>query len=184
MAVPPRIPVDQEFVLDGPRLDDSAAHRRLATDPEAARFFGWPAEQAAAAPDSHYVAEIEKLIRGWESDWRYSFAIRRVSDGELVGTVELRRRPAESVDASDEFDISYLVAPELRGRGLAPRALETALGWAASQRGARLATIQCDPDNVASQRVALKCGFAHAGAFAGELRFQRMLAEGPAEATD
>jgi hypothetical protein len=46
---PPRIVVDDEFVLDGPRLEDAAAHREFALDPDAACFFGWSVEQAIGA---------------------------------------------------------------------------------------------------------------------------------------
>jgi RimJ/RimL family protein N-acetyltransferase len=166
-----RIVLDDEFVLDRPRVEDAAAHRRFALDPEAARFLGWSVDQARLARDSHYVDVVHGFIRQWDNGTRFSFAIRRVSTGEAVGTVELRPRPV-----GHEADVSYLVAPELRGRGLAPRAVTAALAWAGGELGLRRATIHCDVANASSQRVAEKCGFEPVGRFGDELRFHRDLA--------
>ena len=49
----PVIVLDEFFCLDQWRAEDTAAHRRFALDPEAARFFGWTVQQAASAPDAH-----------------------------------------------------------------------------------------------------------------------------------
>jgi len=166
-----RMALDDEFVLDRSRAEDAAAHRRFALDFEAARFLGWTVDQARSAPDSHYVEVVSQFIRGWDTGTRFSFAIRRVSDGEAVGTVELRPRPADP-----DADVSYLVTSELRGRGLAPRAVEAALSWAGHALGLRQATIHCDVGNVPSRRVAEKCGFVFVGQFGEELRFHRDLA--------
>jgi len=167
---PPRIVLDEVFVLDGPRMEDAAAHRRFALDPDAARFFGWTVEQARSAPDSHYAEGMEDFIRGWQTGARLSLAIRRIADGEAVGTVELR--PSSS---GEEADLSYFVVPELRGRGLASRGVDAFLAWGVSQLGLRRARIGCHVENAASRRVAEKCGFTFAGRYGNELVFLRDL---------
>jgi RimJ/RimL family protein N-acetyltransferase len=129
---PPRIVLDDLFVLDGPRMEDAAAHRRFALDPDAARFFGWTVGQARSAPDSHYVEGMREFIRGWETGARLSLAIRRISDGQAVGTVELW--PSSS---GDEANLSYFVVPELRGQGLASRAVARAKRERRGARGSR-----------------------------------------------
>ncbi len=88
--------------------------------------------------------------------------------------VELRPR------LGDEFDVSYVVVPELRGRGLASRAVVELLDWGARELGLRHAVLHCEVENTASQRVAEKCGFVLEGRFGDELRFRRDL--GPREA--
>src|SRR5688572_24878268 len=102
----PVIALDELFVLDGWVAGDASAHRHLAFDPAAARFFGWTLEQAAAAPDSHYDDVIARFQQGWRDRSCFSLAIRRRSDGAAVGAVELR-------PVGDEMNVSFLVAPEL-----------------------------------------------------------------------
>lgn len=127
---PPRIALDDLYVLDRPRAEDAAAHRRFALDPDAARFLGWTVEKARSMPDMYYDEVSRRFIRGWETGARLSLAIRRLSDEEAVGMVELRPRPPGA-----EADLSYLVAAELRGRGLATRALAAMI--ACSRRNCR-----------------------------------------------
>jgi len=167
-ADPPLIFLGEDFALDRWRPEDAAAHRRFALDPDAARAFGWTVDEARSAPDAHYESVIRRFDREWRDGARYSLAIRRRSDGEAVGSVELR---ASGVAA----DVSYVVAAELRGRGLAPRALEAMLHWGADELGLREAALACHVSNAASRRVAEKCGFVLSGREGDELRFRRML---------
>jgi RimJ/RimL family protein N-acetyltransferase len=162
----PVIALDAFFVLDGWLPKDAAAHRRFALDPDAARFFGWTVEQAGSAPDSHYVEVITRFAREWREGTRFSLGIRRCSDAEAVGSVELR-------PAGREADVSYMVAPELRGRGLASRALEALIAWGARELGLQRVNLACHIDNTASQRVAERCGFVLVGREGDEIRFRR-----------
>jgi RimJ/RimL family protein N-acetyltransferase len=167
---PPLIIVDPSFVLDRWRPADAAAQRRFDLDPDTARFFGYTVEQARAMPDSHYDGDMR--ARGNLHDWRegkqLNLAIRRRADGEAAGWVELR-------PAGGEAEVSYNVDADLRGQGIAPRALNAFLSWAAEHIGVRRARLACHVDNVASRRVAEKCGFVLAGREGDEYRFRRDL---------
>src|SRR5690348_8236166 len=88
--MPPVLPLDDEYVLDGWRVADAAAHRAFAEDPVAARFLGWTVEEARAQPDDHYVAVVKRFREDWASGSRFSLAIRRRATGEAVGAVEIR----------------------------------------------------------------------------------------------
>jgi RimJ/RimL family protein N-acetyltransferase len=165
---PPRIVLDDGYVLTGWLPRDAAVHRRLAVDPDAARFFGWTAEEAHTAPDSHYTDVIRRFGADWQAGTRFSLAIRCAADDVAVGAVELR-------PTADEADVSYTVAAELRGRGVAPRALQALLAWGARELGLRHATLTCHVDNVASRRVAEKCGFILMGRHGDDLRFRRAI---------
>jgi RimJ/RimL family protein N-acetyltransferase len=169
---PPRIVLDEVFMLDGPRVEDAVAHRRFALDPDAARFLGWTVDEARSAPDSHYTAVVREFIRGWKTGARLSLVIRRISDDEAVGTVELRP------SSSGEADVSHLVVPELRGQGLASQAVAALLAWGARRLGLRRARIRCDVHNAASPRVAEKCGFTLRGRCGNELVYLRDLSNG------
>jgi RimJ/RimL family protein N-acetyltransferase len=89
----PLVVLNELFVLDRPRHEDAAAARHMALDPDTARFFGWTIEQARAQPDSHYEEGIRRFAREWSDGTRFSLTIRRRSDREPVGSVELRPRP-------------------------------------------------------------------------------------------
>jgi RimJ/RimL family protein N-acetyltransferase len=164
---PPLIVVDDSFVLDRWRPADGPALRGFDLDPVTARFFGYSVEQAATLPDSHYDGDerMRGNLRAWREGRRLNLAIRRGSDGEAVGWVELRR-------AGEQAAVSYNVTAELRGRGIAPRALSALLTWAASQIGLRRAHLACHVDNAASRRVAEKCGFIFVGQDSDEYKFE------------
>jgi RimJ/RimL family protein N-acetyltransferase len=100
---PAVVGVDEFFRLDQWLPDDAAAHRHFALDPDATRFLGWTVEQAASAPDSHYDEVIARFAREWREGTRFSFAIRRCSDGVAVGSVELR-------PSGNEADVSYMLS--------------------------------------------------------------------------
>jgi RimJ/RimL family protein N-acetyltransferase len=170
---PPLIVVDGSFVLDRWRPADGSALRRFDLDPDTARFFGYSVEQAAAMPDSHYDGDMraQGSLQAWREGKELNVAIRRSSDGEAVGWVELQR-------GGEQAQVSYNVTAELRGQGIAPRALSALLLWAASQIGLRRARLACHVDNVASRRVAEKCGFVPVSQDGDEYKFERDLDPG------
>jgi RimJ/RimL family protein N-acetyltransferase len=168
VQAPPTIQLDETYVLDGWRAEDAAAHRAFAEDADAARFLGWTVEEARTQPDSHYDGVVRNFQREWATGSRLSLAIRKRATGEAVGAVELR-------PAGDTAEVSYLVAPEVRGHALAPRALNSLLEWARRELSLRRALLNCHVENIASQRVAAKCGFSLAARDGDELRFSRDL---------
>lgn len=168
MQPPPTLDVDDELVLTGWRLGDAPSHRRFSDDEDAARFLGWTVEEARSQPDSHYVGVVRRFQDEWRAGTRLSLAIRRRDTGRAVGAVELRP-DAETVE------VSYLVDAEFRGHGIASRALATMLDWATRELSASRAVLSCHVDNLASRRVAAKCGFEQTGRDGEQLRFARRL---------
>ena len=68
--------------------------------------------------------------------------------------------------------IGYWLAPEARGRGVATRSVRLVAPWAFEElRVARL-ELTCGPDNVASQRVAQRCGFMREGLLRSHMPFK------------
>ena len=168
MQAPPTIELDDAFVLDGWRFEDAPSHRTFAEDADAARFLGWTVEKARAAPDSYYVDGVRQFQDEWAAGTRLSLAIRQRATGEAVGAVELRPE-------GDVAKVSYVVAPKFRGQGLAPRALDAFLEWGRRELSLRRALLGCHVENVASQRVAAKCGFTLTAREGNDLRFSRDL---------
>jgi RimJ/RimL family protein N-acetyltransferase len=166
---PPTIQIDSQFVLDGWKSEDASAHREFAEDAEAARFFGWTVEDAQALPDSHYGGVVERFQAEWVEGSRLSFAVRDSATGRAVGAVELR--PCEDA----VMEVSYVVARPLRRRGLASSAVAAVLAWAKRDLGVATVRLTCHPDNLASRKVAQKCGFRQETSDASEMRFTRHL---------
>ncbi len=66
----------------------------------------------------------------------------------------------------DAVELSYWVAPDARGRGVASAALATAAFWAANTFGKPMLELLTHPQNIASQRVAQNAGFVPTGLLA------------------
>jgi RimJ/RimL family protein N-acetyltransferase len=78
---------------------------------------------------------------------------------DLLGTIALH--------LGERTAVGYWVAPWVRNRGLATRAVETLCAWAFEEGGFDRLELTTDPQNAASQRVAEKAGFAREGLVAG-----------------
>ena len=171
MTTPPErssLPIDDRFVLVPDSPGDAPAHRRFALDPEAARFLGWTVAEAESAPDSHYDEVVTQRIADWSEGRRYCFIIRKRSNDEPLGTVDLR---LEGQDGA----VSYFVMPDYRRMGLATSALVRLLAWAAEELELADVFLTCSIENDASRSVALKTGFALVTQVDDELRFHRPL---------
>lgn len=59
--------------------------------------------------------------------------------------------------------VGYWLAPEARGRGLATHATLLMAEWAFDDLGVQRLELHCGPENTASQRVAVRCGFTREG---------------------
>jgi len=111
---------------------------------------------------------LEQQERAWAEGTRHSLAIVELTDvddpaakaDELdpVGSVSIRRL-SKRLEAAE---VGYWVASQARGRSIAPRAVEAAIGWAteywATDPVKRYELIH-SVGNDASCRVALKLGF-------------------------
>ncbi|MEV6397482.1 GNAT family N-acetyltransferase [Streptomyces sp. NPDC051907] len=107
---------------------------------------------------------LEIRRHGWDTGEYLGFAVLEDlgADGEgaLVGNTALKR-PGLSAPAAE---VGYWTSPAARGRGVAVRALEAVTGWAFdafADEGLEQLELLHQVDNVASCRVAQKCGYAY-----------------------
>ncbi|GAB2931777.1 hypothetical protein GCM10027028_34040 [Streptomyces sundarbansensis] len=102
---------------------------------------------------------LESQRAGWASGTRFGFAVTDPGrDGELVGNLTLKR-PGPGAERAE---VGYWTAAWARGRGVAPRALEALSAWAFTtfaEQGVKRLELLHQLDNVASCRVAEKCGY-------------------------
>jgi RimJ/RimL family protein N-acetyltransferase len=123
----------------------------------------------ARAPEAQRAAMwLRVREQGWASGTAAHFAIADATTGALLGTVGIRdinRLPEQAL-------ASYWTAPEARGRGVAPRALDVLSRWAFAPRdagglGLHRLTLDHAVENTASCRVAEKAGFTLEGTMRG-----------------
>jgi RimJ/RimL family protein N-acetyltransferase len=125
--------------------DDPEMHLRLGLEkPPSGAQLGSRSEEAEQARESGRYVELTILEPG-------SDACRgRVN----VHKIEWAHRRAE---------VGVWLAPQVRGRGLAPRALRLAAGWMFSACGIERFEVQTDPENEAMLRAASAAGFVREG---------------------
>jgi RimJ/RimL family protein N-acetyltransferase len=96
---------------------------------------------------------LDAQASGWDTATQFSFAVVADDDHTLLGHVVVK------VGAAGVAEIGYWTAAQVRGRGIATRALEATSRWAlATQRLTRLDLLHAG-DNQASCHVAEKCGY-------------------------
>lgn len=68
--------------------------------------------------------------------------------------------------------VGYWLPPHARGRGVATRTVLMLARWAFDELAVARLELTCAPDNVASQRVAERCGFVREGVLRSHIRFK------------
>jgi RimJ/RimL family protein N-acetyltransferase len=131
-----------------------AALDALAGDPEVRRHTHVPSEPRAGFGKEW----LEAYERGRKDGTREEFAVVDAGDGSIVGLAAAVRLDQEGREA----ELGYIVAPEARGRGVATEALSLLTDWAFSRDLHRL-ELRIGADNIASQRVAERCGYVREG---------------------
>jgi RimJ/RimL family protein N-acetyltransferase len=90
---------------------------------------------------------------------RAAFAIVDEGSEEFIGFAALVRIDQDAREA----EAGYIVSPRARGRGLAARALGLLTEWALDGLALERVELRITPDNLASIRVAERCGYVREG---------------------
>ena len=149
----PTVTAGSNVLLRPWSLDDAAAVMDAYQDEAIQR---WHVQRA----DS--LAEAREWIAGWQGGWAAETnAIWAVVDAEsdtLLGRAGLKHLKFSGGTA----DVAYWTVPAARGKGVAPRAVNTMASWAFAAGFHRL-DLEHAVGNTASCRVAEKTGFAAEG---------------------
>jgi RimJ/RimL family protein N-acetyltransferase len=86
-----------------------------------------------------------------------------VLGGASLNAVELHERRAA---------VGYWVVARARGQGVATHATLLLARWGFERLGLERLELTCAPDNLASQRVAVRCGFTREGLLRSHMRFK------------
>ena len=90
-------------------------------------------------------------------DWYAMWMIEK-ADGSHIGDLCFK-----GIESGNNPEIGYGILKEYRGQGFATEAVKLALKWAFRHQGIKAVTAEAEPDNVASQRVLMRCGFCPNG---------------------
>jgi RimJ/RimL family protein N-acetyltransferase len=148
---------------DSPLVGPQVRLRPLSDEDEAAVFSACQdAEiQLWTSVPSPYSREdarsyVEFSKRAWQEGSTATFSILH-QDGEFLGLVDLRLYE----DAVAE--VAYWVKADARGQGIATEAVRLVSTWAIERLGIARVQLGTHPENLASQRVAIKAGFTREG---------------------
>jgi len=133
------------------RMEDATWYLAQLSEPEILRF-----TTESADADVHQFRDAVTALA--ETPGQVGFAIVHPDSGDLAGNI------AASLDAvgEDTAEISYWLAAEARGCGMASRAVRDLCSWIRDNwLIVQHVALWTHTDNIASQRVALAAGFRY-----------------------
>ena len=160
-----------EFPVEG--LVDDDIRLRLAADSDRPAFVlacQDPAIQRyTTVPERYGDINAREFARqaalGFADGTAVSVVIADAATDELVGTVAIRRIPAER----GRWSVGYWVAPWARRRGVATTAVTMIARFGFEELDAARIDLLAEPENVASVRVAEGAGFRREGLLREEI---------------
>ncbi|WP_199539232.1 GNAT family N-acetyltransferase [Desertihabitans brevis] len=145
------------------RPGDADAQLAAFCDPVFLRFSDW-----APTGREEVLGRIASVERARVEGRGLHLAVVAADDPSAVlGEVSLSGIDLDQGRAS----VGYWLAPAARGRGAAARAVRLLTRWALTDLGLARLELTCGPDNLASQKVATRCGFQQEGLLREHLRF-------------
>lgn len=151
----PRL-LNREIVLRKAYLSDVRAITAACNDPPIAQnILGMPVSyQEADAVAWVCKSEIERRAGN-----TLSLIIYDLEENVLLGAISVNL----STKLVGKASIGYWLAPQARGRGVATRSVNLFMAWSEKSLGVREWKLFANLENMASQKVALRCGFEEAG---------------------
>lgn len=137
------------------RRADAAALVRAMQDEEIMHWIDAPLPDTRRAAEAWIASQSSRWTRGELAE----LAVTDRESGELAGAVSLARFDWREWRA----EIGYWLVPDARGRGVATRSVRLVSRWAFDELGLVRLELLAHPDNVRSQAVAERSGFAREG---------------------
>jgi ribosomal-protein-alanine N-acetyltransferase len=133
------------------REDDAEELSRIFSDPAVVRYSG------GRSPTLEQVREgIRQHISEHYRDHGYGLLAAELRDtGEIVGRIGFLET---EIDETGDAELHYHLAPAAWGNGLATEAARAVLEWGLEQGRLGRVVAVIHPENLASRRVAEKCG--------------------------
>lgn len=153
MAGTPPVVSDGVVTLRLGRPDDAPRIVEACQDPLIARFTTVPSPYGPQDAEPFLAKASGADLEAWWANPTWVITCPGSGADTYGGGIDLRP------DGSGGAEVGYLVAPWLRGRGVATRALRLACRWGFSALGLEVVRWKAHVDNDASRAVAWKVGF-------------------------
>lgn len=144
---------DDRLLLRLPRPSDVPRILEACQDPEMVRWTTIPVPYR----HEHAVAFVDGAAAAWAQATSLTWAITDASDGDYLGSCDLR------LDGAGSAEVGFAVAPWARRRGVATGALRLACSYAFEVLGCGRVEWLAHVGNEASRGVAAKVGFRPEG---------------------
>jgi RimJ/RimL family protein N-acetyltransferase len=156
------------LLLRGHRAGDLAACAAMWSDPAVVRYIG-----GRGFDEEEVWLRILRYVGHWAVMGFGYWAIEERATGRLVGEVGVSEAYRRIEPPWGEvMEVGWALASWAHGHGMATEAVQAVLAWVDAERAGNGRPVVCmiDPDNVASRRVAAKCGFVEyaQGRYKGE----------------
>ncbi|WP_294596601.1 GNAT family N-acetyltransferase [uncultured Rikenella sp.] len=151
--MPPKdTPLESARLLLRPwQLSDAPALYRYARNPRVGPLAGWPAHTSEAMS-----REVIRTV--FNAPETYAVVLKTL--GEPIGCIGLVPRGSEHYAiTTDQREIGYWLGEEHWGNGYIPEAVDLLIARYTASSEISALWITTRPENLRSQRVALKCGF-------------------------
>jgi RimJ/RimL family protein N-acetyltransferase len=157
---------DDVVLLRAWRASDVPEKLMAYADPTIQRFM-WPETTEYTAADTRSFFRYQEGARLCGEELSFAFARPSDPDDVLGGGSVYGIDPEQGRAA-----VGYWVAASARRRGVATHATRLMASWAFDGLGVARLELTCGPDNEASQRVAMRCGFVREGVLRSHIPFK------------
>ena len=156
----PLVPVleTERLRLRGHRLDDFAPAAAMWGDPIVTRYIG-----GKPFSKENVWSKILRYVGHWSLLGFGYWVIEERASGRFVGEAgfaDFERDMTPSLDGTPET--GWVLCPWAHGKGFATEAVRAAIAWGDDRFQGASTVCLIDPENVASIRVAVKCGYREA----------------------
>ena len=136
------------------------------SDPAIVRF-SWPYSRPYTGADALAFLSEQELTRTGGEELHFAL-VDPMDASAVLGSTSLYAIDLEQRTAA----VGYWLLPGARRRGIATRAVRLLARWAFDELAIARLELTCAPDNVASQRVAARCGFVREGVLRSHMPFK------------
>ena len=139
------------LVLEVPRIEEAPQILAIAGDPRTTVHN--PSDHVADLPEASHL--VDRWLQHWAQHGLGYWCVREHDATEVVGYCGLKRMTAAGQPV---LNLLYRFRSEVWGRGYATEAASAVVAWGSRHRPGETILARVRPDNLASQRVALRAG--------------------------
>jgi RimJ/RimL family protein N-acetyltransferase len=141
------------LILRGHCLDDFEIYASMWANPALTRFIG----DGSIKPRAEAWTSFLRQVGHWQMMGFGNWVVEEKASARQIGTIGFNERRREEREGVPE--LGWMFDGSASGKGYATESLSAALVWGAARFGPVRVIAVTAPDNVASLRVAEKCGF-------------------------